>query len=146
MYEGFPTDRDAPLWVVVDSLEVPLWVDGFERRGRTSAVVTFADIDTPRRALEVVGKELLFDVPTTTQESDDQVYMEDLVGYAAHLSAGIKAVVEDFIDNDLNPLFLFTLDGREVLVPAVEDLIEKIDERRREVWFSLPHGLLDLGS
>ena len=39
-----------PLFVKIDSLAVPLFCDRFERRGKTNALATFADIDSARRA------------------------------------------------------------------------------------------------
>ncbi|MDR2886295.1 MAG: 16S rRNA processing protein RimM [Rikenellaceae bacterium] len=161
LYDGFPAVAGpdspvpaagksaagrVPVWVVVDSLEVPLYLDSFERRGRTSAVVEFADIDTPRRAQELVGKELLLPAQAAREEEkdDDQLYMEDLVGYTAHLGGELKAVIEDFYESEFNPLFQFTIGGAEVLIPAAEDFITKVNERRREVWFSLPEGLIDV--
>ena len=34
--------------------------------------------------------------------------------------------------------------GREVLVPVVDDFIEKVDKKNREIRLRLPEGLLDL--
>ena len=61
LYEQFDDDFDfaaEPLFVEIDSLDVPLWCDSFERRGQRGATVHFADFDTPRRAEELLGKEL----------------------------------------------------------------------------------------
>ena len=145
LYDTFPGLPQGPFWMAIDSLEVPLYPESFSRRGRTGAVVAFADIDTPRRAQELIGKELLLNiVPDAKEEDDGQLYMEDLVGYTAHLGGGVTAVVEDFFDSEYNPLFQFTISSRETLVPAAEDFITKVNERRREVWFSLPEGLIDI--
>ncbi len=148
LYEAFPQqpDRDTPVWVVVDSLDVPLYIEKFDRRGRSSAVVRFADIDTPRRALEMVGREVFLETDLQkVQDGDDgELYLEDLVGFKAHLGGGLTGVIDAFLDSDLNPLLQITAEGKELLIPAADDFIEKVDERRREIWFTLPEGLLEL--
>ena len=70
LYEQFDDDFDTttePLFVEIDSLDVPLWCESFERRGQRGAVVHFADFDTPRRAEELLGKELYI----IAQEEDE---------------------------------------------------------------------------
>ena len=69
-----------PLLVTVDALEVPLWCERFERRGQTGAVAAFADLDTDRRASELLGLEFRIE---QGDEEDDEFYLEDLIGFAA---------------------------------------------------------------
>ncbi len=141
LYEAFPAQpgRDEPVWTVIDSLDVPLYLEEFSRRGRTSAVVRFADIDTPRRAAMLVGREIFIAGEAEEEEGDDA-----LIGFTAHLGGGVQGIVEDLFDEGPNPLFRIMAGKREYLVPAAEELIEKVDERRREIWFALPEGLLDI--
>ena len=48
--------------------------------------------------------------------------------------------------DDRSPQALFVIEhqGREVLVPVVDDFIEKVDKKNREIRLRLPEGLLDL--
>lgn len=148
LYDTFPAElpSSTPVWVVIDGLDVPLFFEKFDRRGRTSAVVAFADIDTQRRAAEFVGKEIFLEgAPERQQHEDDkELYLEDLAGYRAYLGEGLEGEVAGFIDSDMNPLFEISVNGQEALIPAVDEFIEKIDRRRKRIWFSLPEGLLML--
>ena len=47
LYDRFPADYDSeePLFVSIDSLTVPLFIESFTRRGNSGAIVRFADID-----------------------------------------------------------------------------------------------------
>lgn len=143
LYDTFPAepDRDAPVWVVVDGLEVPLYFEKFERRGRASAVVRFADIDTPRRAAEMLGREIL--LPIEVAEDDDPG-LEMLIGFTARLAPGLEGRITDFYDSAMNPLFAVQAGGRELLIPAAEEFIRKADMRRRTITFDLPEGLLEM--
>lgn len=146
LYDAFPDtpDLEEPLFVRIDSLTVPLFMEKFERRGQRGAVVRFADIDTPLRASELVGMELLIEAPESDGQSDDEIYFEDLVGYRADLGDGVQGEIVGYVDNDLNPLFEVETAGRIVLIPAAEELIDSFDEQKRIVGFDLPEGLIDL--
>lgn len=92
LYDSFPQDFNPsePLFVVIDKLAVPLFCDRFQRRGRSGAVVTFGDIDTERRAAELIGLELYLNGPAAPDEENDEddglIYLEDLVGYTVRLT------------------------------------------------------------
>lgn len=60
LFDTFPDDFDLrePLFVEIDRLAVPLFCDRFERRGRSGALVVFADFYSERRTAELIGREL----------------------------------------------------------------------------------------
>ena len=129
------------MFVRIDSLDVPLWCERFERRGAAGALAEFADWDTARRASELVGLELF--VEADEERSDDEFYMEDLIGFAADVD-GRQGEVTDYYDSEANPLLGVTIDGREYLVPAVGEFIAEIDFEGRRLRMTLPEGLLSL--
>ena len=133
--------ESEPVFVRIDSLDVPLWCERFERRGAAGALAEFADWDTARRASELVGLELF--VEADEERSDDEFYMEDLIGFAADVD-GRQGEVTDYYDSEANPLLGVTIDGREYLVPAVEEFIAGIDFEGRRLRMTLPEGLLSL--
>ena len=144
LYAEFPEDfapESEPLFVRIDSLDVPLWCERFERRGAAGALAEFADWDTARRASELVGLELF--VEADEERSDDEFYMEDLIGFAADVD-GRQGEVTDYYDSEANPLLGVTIDGREYLVPAVGEFIAEIDFEGRRLRMTLPEGLLSL--
>ena len=116
-------------------------------RGISGATATFADIDTERRAEELLGLEFRIEEPEA--EEDDEFYLEDLIGFAvvaeeAGKEEKVSGTVSDYYDSDANPLFELEIDGRSVLVPAVGEFIAHIDFEGRTMHLVLPEGLLTL--
>ena len=143
LYEQFDDDFDTttePLFVEIDSLDVPLWCEKFERRGQRGAVVHFADFDTPRRAEELLGKELY--IIAQEEDESDEFYMEDLIGFSVE-AEGVSGNIVDYYDSDINPLFALTIEDKEVLIPAVDEMIGGIDFDKGTIKFILPEGLID---
>lgn len=152
LYDAFPDEIniEEPLWVVIDSLAVPLFAENFERRGRSGALVRFADIDTPQRAEELIGHELYME-PEDDATDSDELYLEDLEGYTAVIredgtTPETKGVISSYIDNEFNPLFTVETPSGEILIPASDDFIEEVDVDARSVTFSLPEGLSELNT
>lgn len=146
LYTDFPDDFDTstPLFVKVDALDVPLYIERIEYRGQTGAVVRFDDIDSPRRAEEFLGKELYIaqDDEGTT---DEEFYMEDLIGFTVE-AQGLHGEISDYYDSEANPLLGIMFEGydEERLVPAAEEFFLHIDFEYRHVRMQLPEGLLEL--
>ena len=142
LYADFPDtfDVEQPLFTMVDSLVVPLFCDSFSRRGKGSATVRFADIDTVKRAELIMGNEIFVEEP---ESDDDEFTFDDLIGFTVKISRR-KGTITDFYDNEINPLFEIELSGKQYLIPAVEEFIAAIDFDARTIKFVLPEGLLDL--
>ncbi len=149
LLEDFPKnfDMSEPLFVLLDGLAVPLFLEHFQRRGQRGATALFADIDTERRASELVGRELFIRSGGTSaadeEAPDGEIYIEDLAGFDALLGSGLRGRIEEFVDGE-NPLLRLTVDGKEAWIPAVEEMIAGIDTEARTVEFDLPEGLLEL--
>ncbi len=150
LYDSFPMgefNHEEPLFAIIDSLTVPLFIDSFTRRGNSGAVVRFADIDNEKRASELLSTVLyMADNEEDEEEDDGQFYMEDFVGFTALIDGeeGLKGEVTDFINNDDNPLFALEIEGSEILVPAVDEMVASFDTERRKITFVLPEGLLEI--
>lgn len=164
LYSTFPekfNKSKTPLFAKVDGLNVPLYIEKFERRGRAGAIVSFADIDSERRVSEFLSMELYAvesEEEVVPGSVDDEFTLDDLVGFAIEavtlVHSGqeggnaeptvVKGELTDFIDNPNNPLFCVMIDGREVLIPANEQFIGGIDFDGQKVVFLLPEGLLEL--
>lgn len=145
LYDSFPDDFDLetePLFVEIDSLEVPLWCHSIEYRGQKGATIHFDDFDTPRRSEELVGKELFM----TCDESDidnDEFYMEDLIGFSVECGSA-KGEIVDYYDSEHNPLFGIDFSQGEQLIPAAEEFILHINFEKGHIKMQLPEGLLEL--
>ena len=143
LYTTFPDDfrMEEPLFIRVDELAVPLFCSSFERRGQSSAVANFDDIDTERRAEEwLVGREIFIE---EDEQDDDEFYMEDLIGFKASVGRQRGEVI-DYYDSEANPLFEIKLGNKQHLIPAQEEFIAHIDFEKRTIKFVLPEGLLEL--
>lgn len=150
LYDAFPEVFDPatmPLIVEIDGLDVPLWCESFEPVGAQGATALFADMDTERRAEELIGKEFRMELPRE-ELPEDEFYMEDLIGFTVEVrEAGTKrrlrGTLADYYDSEVNPLFALEIAGKEVLVPAVDEMIGGIDFEHQTIKFILPEGLID---
>ncbi|MFI3263562.1 MAG: 16S rRNA processing protein RimM [Rikenellaceae bacterium] len=144
LYDNFNelVDLTEPLFAEIDSLEVPVFIGDFLKRGSSKATIKIDDIDSDLRALEFVDKELYLYVE---DEDDGELYYEDMGGFKIIDSrSGKSGIITEYIDYNDNPLFSTDFNGIEVMIPVNDDIIDEIDEDIKVVKVTLPEGLIEL--
>lgn len=134
------------LFLRVEGILVPFFIDDYRFKGNATALMKFADVDSEEQARELMGCEVY--MPRAAADEDSgmvswrQMTGMKLVDADTNKPTGI---ISDVDDSNPNVLFNVTLlDGRTILVPANEQLIDSIDMDEGTVSMTLPKGLLDL--
>lgn len=67
-----------------------------------------------------------------------------LLGYELISEEGSHGPVEEVIEQPHQVLLRISLDGKEALIPLHGETLDKIDHAKRQVFVTLPDGLLDI--
>lgn len=130
----------------MEGILVPFFMEEYRFRTDETVLVKFCDIDTEERARELTGTEVYF--PRSLAEDEDgQVSWAQIIGYSLVDSRTGKVIghIETVDETTLNTLFeVATDDGKQLLIPAREDLIREVDTEKRIIKMEIPDGLLEL--
>ena len=133
-----------PVFVEIDGIPVPLFLKSFRTRGKDKALVVFDDFESSRAASRFVGLPL-FVFQASEEEEEEISGLELFVGFTViDHDLGLLGTIIDFHDITGNPLFVVDHNGTEILIPVNEDLILKVSEKKKEITFDLPTGLIEL--
>ena len=128
------------LVLMVDGILVPFFIEEYRFRSEEVALVKFEDIDTMDRAAELTGCDVFF--PRHLADIDNDVLTwSQIVGYDIVDVASGKVIgrIESVDESTINVL-LELADG--TLIPAADEFIDDIDHEARQLFMSLPDGLL----
>jgi 16S rRNA processing protein RimM len=138
-------EADHPLFIEIDGQRVPFFVEAVELVSGDQAIVKFEFIESLDEAKKVAGCSLYFDEHLMPIATEDTFDLRSLVGFQAFdTKAGELGRVSDFIPHEMNPVFIIDYSGRELLVPAVRDFIDRIDAQNQNLHLNLPKGLISL--
>ena len=138
---------DADYLVVeTDGILVPFFFEEYRFRSDSVALVKFCDIDTVEQARELTGCDVYF--PRSLSDSDaSSMTWDEIIGFQL-IDAMYNKVVGEITavdDTTINVLFeVTTTDGRNILVPASEELIADVDTQQRTIHMNIPEGILEL--
>jgi 16S rRNA processing protein RimM len=76
---------------------------------------------------------------------EDQFYLVDIEGMEVFIEDGKKiGILEQVIKTGANDIYSIQGDGRKYLIPAVKDIIKKVDVENKKMYISPIEGLLEL--
>lgn len=130
------------LFLMVDGILVPFFLEEWRFRSDTVALLKFQDIDTSEDAQEWVGCEVWFAHSLTPEPDDDDIYTwRHFTGWAiVDETEGALGNIDHVEDSTANTLFIV---GTK-MIPANEAFITSIDAKSRTIYTNLPEGLLEL--
>ncbi|MCR4612607.1 MAG: ribosome maturation factor RimM [Bacteroidaceae bacterium] len=139
------TDSDYVI-VEVDGILVPFFIEEYRFRSDSSVLMKFDDIDTADQAQRLVGCRVYFEKSKAAESGEDELSLNYFIGFQMLDENGTPiGTVQDIDDHTENWLFIVTRpDGKEVLIPAHEELITDINHEAKTLTMSLPEGLLEL--
>jgi len=110
-----------------------------------TARIKLADVSSEDDAKLITGREVLISEANIPEEILDQADDSDLIGFKViDTDKVVLGVVSGLDESGMQSLLEVTCDGKEFLIPVHEDLIKKIDARKRVITVDLPQGLIDL--
>jgi len=125
---------------------LPWFIQSVEWIGFNEGFILFEEITSPERAKQFSGAELFM------AAKDVQIYLKKqsqdidyLIGYSISDKAmGEIGIIEEMIENPGQILLSVKHQGREVMIPFVEDFVVDINTRKKQILVDLPEGLLEL--
>lgn len=123
---------------------VPFKCSSVRRKGQQTFLLNLDDCNSEAKAKELVQCEVYID-PKDLVEDEDNTSPSALVGYkVTDVRFGYVGVIDQIMEIAKNPLFQIDSNGKEVLIPIVDDFIVKIDKKKREITLKSPEGLIEM--
>jgi 16S rRNA processing protein RimM len=146
-FENDVFDRvDCPYLICrIDNILVPFFIEEYRFKGKETALIKFEDIDNEEKARRMSGLEVYFPRKYYEEESNDDIEYSwnFFIGFSViDKTAGKLGIIEDIDDKTINTLFLIKDGEDELIIPATEDFIEKIDAKKKILYLILPEGLI----
>ncbi len=108
-----------------------------------SALLKFKGIDSPEDA-EVLRDQLVqVALEDAVKLPKGKMYLYQLIGLTVVTTEGdALGEIKDVLDTGANDVYVVHDGTREILIPAIEDVVKEIDLERREMKIKIMEGLV----
>lgn len=131
---------------MLDGILVPFFMEEYRFRTDTTALVKLERVDTAEQARKFTNVEVYFPTKYAKgDDSDDIPTWDYFVGFKVKdVNYGVLGEIVAVDSSTMNVLFAIEReDGEEILLPAHEEFMIKIEKKKRLVTVNVPEGLLD---
>jgi 16S rRNA processing protein RimM len=132
------------VFLEIEGRPVPFLISESEYSGADNLKLRFEGYNSPEKITEFVGCRIFLtaELPAGPEKADSQT----LIGYNVYTQDGIEVgPITDIISNNGQWLLnVVASDGKNILIPFHEDLIIKIERRKKIVIMEIPDGLLEI--
>jgi len=112
--------------------------------GRKWFIMKLAGVEDKDAASKLVGSSLWMPLEKIKKLPDGEYYWHELIGLAVVTEEGrILGRIKSVFPTGSNDVYVCRGNGKEILLPAIEDVVRKIDLEQRVMVVRLLEGLAD---
>jgi 16S rRNA processing protein RimM len=124
---------------------IPFFIVSVELKHHRKAVVQFLDFDSLEDAESLQGLEMYLPVTKLPALKGNKFYYHEIKGFEViDQNHGNIGVIEDILELPLQSLFQIRHGEKEILIPVVDEIIQKIDRKKKILMIGAPPGLIEI--
>ncbi len=143
-----PADRFVPGtgFVVEPAAAGPLTVES-ARWNKDILLLAFEGIETRNQAETLRGAKLFIETEELDEDDDDGWYEHELVGLEARVGSTVVGKVAALHTMPVQDLLVVEApDGKEILIPFVEQIVPEVNVAEGFILLTPPDGLFDINT
>ena len=138
-------DKMESVFVEFNKNLVPFFIEKSQMHKGDWLRVKFEDIDTEEQAEEILGCEIYLPLSFLPELEDDKFYYHEIEGFdVIDVRLGKIGTVTRINDSNAQPLFEIDFNGKEILVPMIDNFILEVNKKEKYLKLDTPSGLVDL--
>lgn len=107
--------------------------------------VTIQDIRTVEAASALTGKEVFLPLEMLPKLSGKQFYYHEVKGFmVVDAEKGELGPIADVIEYPTQAIIQVFKDKKEILIPILDQVIQKVDRKAKKLYIKAPEGLIDM--
>lgn len=107
--------------------------------------VTIQDIKTVEAASALTGKEVYLPLEMLPKLSGKQFYYHEVKGFlVVDAEKGELGSIADVIEYPTQAIIQVFKDKKEILIPILDQVIQKVDRKYKKLYIKAPEGLIDM--
>ncbi|MCK4562075.1 MAG: 16S rRNA processing protein RimM [Flavobacteriaceae bacterium] len=107
--------------------------------------IRFEDVDNEADADAILKKDVYLPLNLLPKLTGDQFYFHEIIGFTLEdVNYGEVGKITSINDKTAQDLFVIEKGDSEILIPMIDDFIQKIDRKNKKVIVETPEGLIEM--
>jgi len=124
---------------------IPFFIERSSLHKSTLLRVKFEDVNNDEDADPLLKCDLYLPLAFLPELDDDKFYYHEIIGYTVEdLNFGKVGIITGVNDSTTQVLFEIDRDGKEILIPLIDDFIKNVDKENKVMQLEVPKGLIEI--
>lgn len=124
---------------------VPFFIKSCRLHKSALLRIDFEEINDEAAADRIMGSELYLPLEFLPKLSGNKFYFHEVIDFTLQDSDhGDIGKITGVNDTTSQALFVAEKDGKELLIPINDDIVNKVDRENKTIYVTTPQGLVDL--
>jgi 16S rRNA processing protein RimM len=124
---------------------VPFFIELIQPKAKGQVMVKFMDVENSDEASLLTGCDAFIPIGMLPKQKGTQLYSIEIEGYAViDANRGECGTVRTVLEMPQQALLAIDFNGKEILVPIVDEIVKKIDRKTKTIHIEAPEGLIEL--
>ncbi|MDP4289582.1 MAG: ribosome maturation factor RimM [Bacteroidota bacterium] len=124
---------------------IPFFIEKLTIKNGTAVAIKLTDINDPQAAQPLVNKPVYLPLDRLPQLDEDQFYYHEIIGYKViDDTLGETGIVREVLELPMQDVLKVEYQEKEILLPVSDELIIKVDRKKKLLFISAPIGLIEL--
>ena len=123
---------------------IPYFIENQKING-DKMFVQLQDVKKVEQAITFIGKPVFLPNELMPELAEDEFYYKEIVGFKLiDAEKGEIGAISDVLEYPTQAVIQVMKEGKEVLIPIHDDIIEKVDKKAKTLNIKAPEGLIDI--
>lgn len=123
---------------------IPYFVENITFHSNKSFVL-FQDLKTLEAANQLVGISVYLPLDLLPEKDGNDFYSHEVVDFLViDEEKGELGKVQEIIEYPTQSLIQIVINGKEVLIPIHDDIIQVVNREEKKIYINAPNGLIDM--
>lgn len=133
------------VFIEINNKLVPFFFTAFNPQNSGFAIVSFDDVDTQEEAQNLAGRLIYISEDLEPQPQGNEFYSDEIIGFkVTDAKHGEIGVLQNVMEAPAQDVFeIQHPSGKEIMIPVLDNFIDKIDRKNKILKLIAPEGLID---
>lgn len=128
----------------LDGEKIPYTIEHIAYRGNNQFIIKFDGVG-PDECRDFVQVELYLPLSELPPLPGNRFYFHEVIGFKViDQTKGDVGICQDFLEVSNNPIMQIDHNGTEILIPASQNFVTKVDRENHVLEINAPEGLIDV--
>ena len=139
------SERIELVFLDINNQLTPFFVEKISFRKKGEAVLKIQEINSIEQSKEFIKRDIYLPNSLLKKKKEGSIEIKDLTGFSVRdKNYGDIGIIAKVLRYPQQEIFEIHFKGKEILIPASPDFIEKINVKSKTILIHTPTGLIDI--